>query len=137
MFMVDKKVGRIVEARIASPLSADDIDDIIQRVRMNVLSMPGKVICCADLTRLDAIPRESVDAFIQLFTRDNSKVERSAFLLSRSLGALGMQMQRMIRSAGNPSRMTFDDARALLDWLAPALTPAERSHLQAFFASAG
>lgn len=36
MFMVDKKVGRIVEARIASPLSADDIDDIIQRVRMNV-----------------------------------------------------------------------------------------------------
>jgi hypothetical protein len=137
MFMVDKKVGRLIEARIASPLSEDDIQDIVQRVRMNVLSMPGKVICCADLTQLDAIPRESVDSFIQLFTRDNSKVERSAFLLSRSLGALGMQMQRMIRSAGNSSRMTFDDARALQEWLAPALTSPEKARLQAFFEGAG
>lgn len=131
MYTIEKHAGRLIEAKLAAPLTAADAEAIVHRVRMLVLSLPGKAVCCIDATELDLLPTEAFDAFVALFTRDNPKIERSGFLLARSLSAFGMQMQRMIRSANSPNRRTFDERAALQSWLAEVLSPSERERLSA------
>src|SRR5262245_2526086 len=77
MYTVERIEGRLIEARIASPLGAQDVDGIIQSVRMNVIAQSEKVICVADLTRLDGLAADAVDAFVAMFTRDNPRMDRS------------------------------------------------------------
>ncbi|APR81273.1 Hypothetical protein A7982_06620 [Minicystis rosea] len=132
MHTIERKEGRLIEARIASPLLADEVDGIVQTTRMNVLSQPGKVVCVVDLTRLESLPDTAADAFVAMFTRDNPKVERSAFLLNRSTSSMILQVNRMIRAAKSPSRQSFEDAVALRKWLDEVLQPAERTSLRAF-----
>ncbi|APR81274.1 Hypothetical protein A7982_06621 [Minicystis rosea] len=134
MYVIERNEGRLIEARLASPLLASEVDGVVQMVRMNVLSQPAKVVCVADLTRLEAMPSDAPDTFIAMFTRDNPKVERSAFLLSRSTTSMSLQVNRMIRAAKGSSRQAFDDAQALQKWLDEILQPAERTSLRAFLA---
>jgi hypothetical protein len=134
MYSIEKTKGRLILAAVASPLTADDVDGIVQRVRMNVLGQPGRVVCFADLTRLDGLPPEAVDAFVAMFTRDNPKVERSAFLLARSTSAVALQVNRMIRAAKSPSRMAFEDALTLRSWLGEVLDVEDRRQLKDFLA---
>jgi len=134
MYSIEKTKGRLILATVASPLTAGDVDGIVQRVRMNVLGQPGRVVCFADLTRLDGLPPDAVDAFVAMFTRDNPKVERSAFLLARSTSAVAIQVNRMIRAAKSPSRMAFEAVHALRSWLGEVLDAEDRRQLKEFLA---
>ena len=135
MYTIEKHAGRLIEARLAAPLTPNDVQSIVQRVRMLVLSLPGKAVCCIDVIQLDVLPEEAVGAFVALFTRDNPKVERSGFLLARSVSAFGMQVQRMIRSASSPNRRTFDDRAEMQSWLSEVLDPLEQEQLSRFLAA--
>jgi hypothetical protein len=132
MYSVDRFAGRLIETRIASPLTEAEVDGIVQAVRMNAISQPGKVIFVSDLTRLDALVPEAVEAFTAMFTRDNPRVERSALLLARGGSALALQIGRMVRAAKSPSRIAFDDPTALRSWLDEVLGPPEKARLRAF-----
>jgi hypothetical protein len=137
VFTVVRNEGRIIEATIASPLVARDVDGVIQGVRMNILAQSEKAICVADLTKLDGLPPDAVDAFVGMFTRDNPRVERSALLLRRSPNQLAIQLGRMIRAAKSPSRMAFEDADDLAAWLDDVLRPAEKARLRTFLLEVG
>lgn len=134
MYIVERNEGRLIEARLGSPLTAAEVDGVIQSVRMYVLSQPNKVICVADLSRLETLPEAQVDAFIAMFTRDNAKVERSGMLLGRSTGTAALQINRMIRAAKSPSRQAFDDTESLRLWLEQVLRAAEKVRLREFLA---
>jgi hypothetical protein len=135
MHTVQRNEGRLIETRIVAPLEASEVDAIIQLVRINALAVPGKVVFVSDLTRLDGLAPDAVDAFTGMFMRDNPRLERSALLLPRNPGTLGLQLSRMIRNAKSPSRMAFDDKLPLQAWLEEVLGPAERSALRAFLAA--
>ncbi len=135
MHIVEKHTGRLIEARLGTPLSRVDIENVIQQVRMNIVASPAKVVCCVDLTQLSALPPDAIELFLAMFTRDNPRIERSGFLLNRVGTALGMQVARMIRQAGSVARMTFEDPPALAAWLAEVLSPAERARLTEFLGS--
>lgn len=135
MYIVEKHAGRLIETRLGSPLTRADVESTIQHVRLNILALPGKAVCCADLTQLDALPPDAIELFLAMFTRDNPRIERSAFLLARAGTALGLQLMRMFRQAGSPARMTFDDKAELATWLAEVLIPAERLRLNEFLAT--
>lgn len=135
MYIVEKRAGRLIESRLGSPLSRVDIENVVQHVRMNVIASPAKVVCCVDLTQLDALPADAIELFLAMFTRDNPRIERSAFLLNRVGTALGLQLARMIRQAGTVARMTFEDRSELATWLEDVLIPVERARLKEFLGS--
>ncbi len=69
------------------------------------------------------MPPAAADAFIAMFTRDNPKVERSAFLLARSSERDDAQVNRIIRAARgrrDSLSMTMESLRKWLDEVTPA-----------------
>lgn len=136
MFSVETVAGRLVEVRLGSPLAATEVADVIQRVRLAVLGCPGRVVVCAELTRMFVMPPEFADQFTAMFTRDNPRVERSAFLVAFKRSAFTMQLERMVREANNPARRVFDDKAALLAYLEPVLAPTEVQRLRSLIAQA-
>ncbi|NUP07688.1 MAG: hypothetical protein HOW73_16700 [Polyangiaceae bacterium] len=137
MYIVQKPVGRLIEARMGSPLTAGDVDNVIQHMRLNILSIPGRVVCVGDFTQLEELPPESMASFTALLTRDNPRVERSGFLISRKMSKLGLQIEQIIETAGGPHRKTFDDKDALAKWLGNVLTEEERASLKMFLSKTG
>ena len=136
MFSVETIAGRLIEVRLGSPLIASEVTDVIQQVRMAVLGCPGRVVVCAELTRMLVMPPEFADQFTAMFTRDNPKVERSAFLVAFKRSGFTMQLERMVREANNPARRVFDDKGDLLAYLEPVLTPVEAQRLRSLLANA-
>ena len=132
MVLVERNVGRLVEGVVSSPIEPSEIEGAIQRIRLTVLGAPGKAVCCIDATGLTLLPAGVSDTFVALFTRDNPKIESSAFLLSKRASGVGLQLDRMLRQAGHPARRSFDDRDALQEWLNTTLTGEEQARLRVF-----
>jgi hypothetical protein len=132
MYTVENRVGRLVEARIASPLTHAEMEQALRRAQALVFASPGRIVSCTDITALEMIPPTAVDLLIGLFTRDAPKVERAALLLPRSKSTVAIQMEHTIRQVGVPNRMTFQDEGALQRWLGEVLTPPEQVRLTQF-----
>lgn len=136
VFTIEAASGRLIEVRMSSPLTAADVPNVIQQIRLAVLSCSERVVMCGDLTRMLVMPPEYAEQFTAMFTRDNPKVERSAFLVAAKRSSFTMQLERMVREAKNPARKVFDDKNELLAYLEPALTPTEVKRLRALIDSA-
>ena len=132
MVRVERNVGRLIEGAVATPIGVTEAEGAVQRIRLTVLSAPARAICCIDATGLTLLPAPVSEAFVALFTRDNPRIECSAFLLSRRASGVGLQLDRMLREAGHPARRSFDDREAMGAWLDPMLTPEERAQLRRF-----
>ncbi len=133
-FTVKKEVGRLVLAELMAPLTANDVAGVVQGLRMTLIAAPAKMVLCGDLTRLTVIAPEHADVFTGMFTKDNAKVERSAFLVDKTRGAFVLQLERMVREAGNPNRRVFDDVQGLTGFLEPVLDAKERAELTGWLA---
>jgi hypothetical protein len=127
---------RLVEVRLASPLTKSDIERMTELVRLNVIAAPAKVVVCGEVTGLAMLQPEWEDVILKAFLRDNPKVERAAFLVSGRGSPFGMQLMRLVRSAGNPQRRVFDDARELVEYVTPALNADELVHVRSLLAQA-
>ena len=134
MYTVEKQVGRLIEARIASPLTHSEMEQAMRQAQDLVFASPGTIVSCTDVTGLDIVPPTAVDLLIGLFTRDAPKVERAALLVRRS-STVAIQMEHTIRRAGIPNRKAFHDAAPLQRWLAGVLTPPEQVRLTQFLRS--
>ncbi|RYE89159.1 MAG: hypothetical protein EOO75_12295 [Myxococcales bacterium] len=135
MILVERNVGRLIEGVVATPIDVAEAEAGVQRIRLTVLSAPARAICCIDATGLKLLPSSVSETFVALFTRDNPRIECSAFLLSRRASGVGLQLDRMLREAGHPARRSFDDRDAMSAWLEPMLTIEERDRLRAFLRS--
>lgn len=120
-------MGRLVEIRIWSPVSASeaaawarDHDAVIDRVR-------GSYVCFVDLADATVFPPDAVDAYVSTM-RNEPRLQRTGTLLPASPTAC-LQIERMIREAGNPERKTFRELLALGVWLGQVLDVAERARL--------
>lgn len=131
MYTVEKQVGRLIEARFASPLTHSEMEKAMRQAQELVFASPGSIVSCTDVTALDIVPPTAVDLLIGLFMRDAPKVERAALLVRRST-TVAIQMEHTIRRAGIPNRMVFHDEAPLLRWLAGVLTPPEQVRLTQF-----
>lgn len=77
---------------------------------------------------------EVADELVRLFTAMNSVLSRIAVLGAPTNATLIMQLGRIIREAGNPSRQLFTDAAKADEFLGAALDEAARAALSAFLA---
>jgi hypothetical protein len=130
MFTVDKPVGRLIEARFASPLTLEEVQNSVKMAHALVSTAPGQVVTCTDLTELDLVPINAVDLVTDLFTRDAPKIERAGLFVRGNTASV--QMEHMIRRASLRNRKTFRDMESLEAWLGEVLNAVERARLTQF-----
>jgi hypothetical protein len=130
MFTVEKLVGRLIEARFASPLTLEEVQSSVKLTHSLMSASPGQVVCCTDLSELELVPPNAVDLVTDLFTRDAPRVERGALLVRGN--TVSVQLEHMIRRANLVNRRTFRNVESLQAWLSEVLNPLERARLGHF-----
>lgn len=94
-------------------------------------STSGSFVVFADLEQATILPPEWIDRVVELLRSDNGRIERNGMLLGES-AVFTMQVERMVRQAGNPARKAFRDMPGLESWILPVLTPEERERFRQF-----
>jgi hypothetical protein len=134
--IVDNPAGRLVTFRVVSPVDDANAGRAAADLRRTIGAIGGTVVVCTDLTDARVFAPEVTEAFVKAMKADNPKIERSAILLSGRSAIFLLQLERMIREAANPARRSFRDLHELGGWLAPVLSPGERTALWAFLSEA-
>lgn len=135
MFTVERRVGRLVEAVMRSPVTLEDLNNADRAMEEATRSLQSSTIVLADYTQTKFLLAEHAAHLIQIYRRHNEHIERSAILVSASSAVGVLQMERVLREADNPSRRAFRDAREAAAWLGEVLNIAERGRLHAILAS--
>jgi len=128
VFAIENRVGRLVEIRIASPVTVDEADAFGARHDVVIAAVKGSYVCLVDLVDATVFPPDVVAAFVKTM-RGEERLLRTGTLLHPS-PTFGMQIQRMIREANLDQRRAFRDPWQVFDWLSEVLVPSERERLR-------
>ena len=128
------QVGRLLEVRAFLPVRMEEIPVLVQTMKEIFDRAPAQVVAILDARTYGVEPQDATDHFLAAIKRDNPRVERSAFLIDRDQALLGLQLDRLIREAGNPRRRLFRSVAGAVTFLQPVLTPDEQARLDAFLA---
>jgi hypothetical protein len=136
MITIENRVGRFIEVRFMPPLTDGDIASF-QRDRERLMKQVGKErIVCLDLSRLQVLPPERAEIFIEMLRRSHPGMLRNALLLPPGQATLALQFGRILREANNPARRVFQSQRELIAWLGELMQPGERARLLEFLRDA-
>jgi len=129
--------GRLVEVRLASPLSLEEVHQFALEYKTKTGAIHGKYVGVVDITHATLFPAPVAEALIQLLSRAAEHVERTAVLVGEraTSATFAMQVERIIRNAASPNRRAFRTVDALRDWLREVLTVEERVRLARFLVS--
>jgi hypothetical protein len=131
MFTVERRVGRLCEARIRRLTEGADVDAYSAAFRPMFTGMSRPVLC-ADHRPVLIYRPQVADALTALFQSLNSRWERVAILVAPTNATLAMQMMRIVRESANTSRNVFFDRAEAAQFLAPVLDDLERDRLGVF-----
>lgn len=133
-YLIENRVGRLVEARVFELRSREDVDDYSRDLGIQVLRMPRTVrpILCADHRPVAVYAQPAADRLIELFQQMNTRLERVAVVVARSNATLAMQLQRIVREAAYNARRVVHDAEDAHAHLAPVLRPDELARMRDF-----
>ena len=114
-----------------------DLDDVaalkVQVAAAIRRAGPGAVIC-ADHRFGSPLSSEVADAWSCVMRRNDGHVVRRGLLLEPSNAMYNLQLERVVRCAGNSSRRFFTGIDKLRDWVGEALSGSERGALGDLFA---
>jgi hypothetical protein len=133
-FIVQRKVGRLVEAKVHALLTRADVD-AYSRAFAPFFGKGATPVLCADHRAVKIYPPVVADALVALFTGLNSVWHRAALIASPSNAVLTMQLQRVVRESEGQSRRLFVDASAAESFLQEVLAPEEKVRLRSFLAA--
>ncbi|HEX2123675.1 MAG TPA: hypothetical protein VHL59_18745 [Thermoanaerobaculia bacterium] len=131
MHKAENHVGRLVEVKLASPITADEVQEFVRELMGVMARIPGKYVGVVDLLDAHVFPPAVTETLIQLLSGAAARVERTAFLINES-AIFALQVERIIRSSNNDNRRAFRQPDDLVAWLAEALTAEERVRLKTF-----
>ncbi len=132
MITVAHSVGRLVEVRIFTPVTAEEIQSMAQQISLAYAACsPRQVIGCTDLRGANLFPVELADQVAAFMKRGNPRTERNGFIVGES-ALFSLQVERVVREAGSPSRRTFRGRRELEGWLGEVLSALEQQRLSSF-----
>jgi hypothetical protein len=136
MHTVENVTGRLVEVRVAAPLTLDEVKQFVREHQAAIARIPERYVGVVDLFHADVFPVDVAQSLIELMSGMASRVERTAFLVGES-AVFAMQIERVIRNAANPNRRAFRDPGDLRKWLAEILTATEAARLGEFLSHSG
>lgn len=138
MLTVDRRVGRLVEARFAGNPTETDVAEwgrAADYCLKTCLARTQKIAVCFTDMRASALFRPGVtDELISVMRKDNKLVERNA-LLGIGGATFTLQLQRLLREASAGSevrRRVFVDPEEAFAWLDELLVPVERARVREF-----
>jgi hypothetical protein len=131
MHTVKNAVGRLVEVRVASPLSLAEVDQFRQEHHAAIRNIPDRYVGAVDLRHADVFPTEVAQGLIAMLSEMAQLVERTGFLIGES-AVFALQIERILRNSANPNRKAFRQPEQLKTFLDEVLTPLERSRLEEF-----
>jgi hypothetical protein len=132
MFSAEVKVGRLLESRLVTPVTLEDIERCQERLD-GLFHRHGEVVLVADYTRATVFSQEVAAKVLDMFKRGKGRIARSAALVSES-AVFSLQVERLIAQAGNPLRRSFHDPFELKAFLGAALVHEEHIRLVQFLA---
>jgi hypothetical protein len=136
MHTVQNVTGRLVEVRVASPLTLEEVQQFVREHQEAVRHIPDRYVGVVDLLHARTFPAEVAESMIKLLSAMADRVERTAFLIGES-AVFALQIERVLRAAANPNRKAFRDPGELVPWLAEVLTPDESARLSEFLNGSG
>ncbi len=135
VWSVERRVGRLVEIRIYSPITVAETipwsaahDEVVGAIR-------GPYACFVDLVDATIFSPEAVAGYVRTM-RNEERLLRTGTLLNAS-PTFGLQIQRMIREANHPERRAFRDPGELFAWLGDVLDAAEKQRLRELLVARG
>ena len=131
MHKAQNVVGRLVEARFASPLTLDEVKQFVAEHRAIINRLARKYVGVVDLLQADVFPVPVAEGLIQLLSGVAPQLERTAFLI-RDSAVFAMQVERVIRTSNHPDRRVFRDPEALKAYLGEVLDVQEQIRLAQF-----
>jgi hypothetical protein len=134
MMRAHMSVGRLLEVRALMPVKLEEIPALAQAMKEIFERTPGQVVAILDARDYGVEPPEAAAHFASTLKRDNPRIERSAFLIGADQAVMGLQLERIIREAGNPNRRLFRSLDEAVAFLEPVLMLDERLRLKAFLA---
>ena len=132
MFKISRQTGRLVEARVSTLANVARVDSYAEAFEPVVSQLAARPVLCADHRPVRIYSQPVADRLTDLFTSLNKTWERVAIIVASTNATLAMQLQRIVRESGNPSRRVFFDPTEAGHFVAEILDPAERSRLRAF-----
>lgn len=142
MIVVRNNVGRLVEVKIATPITTDEIRAMAGDI-LAIATDKRRIVGVTDLREANVFPSDLAEQILAFLRRDSEHIERSAFLLAGHARGAGfdtsavfsLQLERILREAANPSRRAFRSANELVAYLKDCLTTPETERVAAFLAS--
>ena len=132
MHKVEHKSGRLVEVKLASPLTLEEVQQFVGELTAVIMRVPGgKYIGVVDLLDAHVFPPAVANALIELLSTASPRVERTAMLIGES-ATFALQVERVIRSANSENRRAFRRGEELEVWLGEVMTAEERVRLRQF-----
>jgi hypothetical protein len=131
MIAVEINEGRLLEIRLASPVTAEEAEAFAAQAELLSEMAGERFVIAVDASAVSVLQPEIADAIIEVMRRAAPKTERQGFLIAER-AITRLQLERMIRSAAGALRRGFSEPGALAAWLGEALVPAERDRLRAF-----
>jgi hypothetical protein len=135
VYRVEHQAGRLIEVKLASPLSVEEVQQFTQKLIALMSKIPGKYIGAVNLLEAYVFPPAVADGLSKLLSGASSHVERTALLIGES-AVFGLQVERVIRESNNPNRRAFRDGHEMVAWLSEVMTLHERMQLERFIREA-
>ena len=120
-FGADCVVGRLVEARLEDLPSAGDVARFIETMQAAFAKAGAGCVICADWRTANVVSPEVGERLVELLRRGSRHFARSGVLLPAHSPTFVLQVERLLREAGNPQRRAFNAPRPMLEWLGELL----------------
>ena len=131
MFTIENRVGRLIELRVESPVTYEELQQFHRVLAKACKPIQGKIAICTDLVGATIFTQDVTQRWTSIIKQDAPIVERNAVLAGE--GAIfSMQIERIIRMAGHQNRKAFLSPTDLTTWLGQILTVRECSRLETF-----
>jgi hypothetical protein len=131
LITIENRVGRLIEARFASPIHDNDLKSF-EHERVRVESAVGdERVLCLDLTGLRVLSPEHSSHLAEVLRAEGSAQTRIAIWIGTGHAVLALQLERILRESHEAHRV-FHNRVQLVRWFGDVLTPAEQRRLNNF-----
>lgn len=131
MYTIENRVGRLIELRVESPVTEEELQQFHDRTAKVIKPIKGMLATCTDLVGATVFLQPVAARWIEIIKQESPIVERNALLVGEG-AVFSMQVERIIRQAGFKNRKAFLSPAPLIAWLGEILTARERARLDQF-----
>jgi hypothetical protein len=131
MYTIENRVGRLVELRVESPVTEEELMRFHDMLAKACKPIKGQIAICTELVGATVFLQPVAARWIEIIRQESPIVERNAVLVGEG-AVFSMQIERIIRQAGFKNRKAFLVPGALVAWLGEILTARERTRLEQF-----